>query len=368
MQDQPTRTAFGTGMLVLATISMAIVLSPFWKAIFWSVVLAVLFWPLRERVMSRLPGWPSVAAGLMILIIALFGLVPGLLIAGLIVDGAAAIVAQIQSGEFQPAKILEALPARFPKLAELLPQVGLDLGAIKAMVGQAFVSVAQFAVAHISVIGQGASAFLFHMFLVLYVLFSLLLHGDTIYRSFFDSFPASRYSKERFFAAFSDMAVATLKGMLSVGVVQAILGGAILWLLGVPSAIFWGAMMGLLSVVPPFGAGFIWGPAGIVMMLNGNLHGGLILLVYGAVVISMSDNIIRPIVVGRASSVPGYMVLVSTLGGLAVFGLTGLVLGPVLASLFLAAWQLFNELEKQPPASPAQADDPAGIGSGRDSR
>ena len=104
--------------------------------------------------------------------------------------------------------------------------------------------------------------------------------------------------------------------------------------------------MGLLSVVPPFGAGFIWAPAGLMMMLNGNIGAGLILLTFGAGVISTSDNIVRPIVVGRSSSVPSYLVLVTTLGGLAMFGLTGLVLGPVIASLFLSAWQLFDEAER----------------------
>ena len=96
-------------------------------------------------------------------------------------------------------------------------------------------------------------------------------------------------------------------------------------------------------MVPPFGAGFIWAPAGFVLMIEGNVASGLFLLAFGAGVISMSDNFVRPMVVGRSSSVPSYLILVSTLGGLAVFGLTGLVLGPTVAALFLSAWQLFDE-------------------------
>ncbi|MBK0327961.1 AI-2E family transporter [Rhodobacteraceae bacterium F11138] len=362
MQGQPHRFSLGTGTMVLATIGMLVVLSPFWAAIFWAVVLAILFWPLRQWLVNQWPGRTTFASALILVGIIIFILLPSFLIAGLIADGAAAIVAQVQSGAFKPAEILETLPTRFPRLADWLPRWGFDINEIRSIVGQGFVSAGQFAVANIAVIGQSASAFLFHVFLALYILFALLQSGDRIYRSVFDSFPVSRHNKEKFFAAFSDMAVATIKGMLSVGIVQAILGGLIFWVLNIPSPIFWGALMGLLSVVPPFGAGFIWAPAGIVMMLNGNIQSGLILLAFGAGVISMSDNVVRPIVVGRASSVPGYLVLTTTLGGLAVFGLTGLVLGPVIASLFLSVWQLFDETEKQQ-ATPARIENETPAGS-----
>ncbi|WP_424987494.1 AI-2E family transporter [Microbulbifer sp. S227A] len=348
MNGRTRRAIFGNSVVVLASAGLLVVLSPFWAAIFWAIVLAILFWPLRQRLTRRLPGRKATISGLIILLIVIFILFPAFLLAGLIADGAAAVVTQIQSGAFKPAEVLETLPDRFPKVAKVLPQLGLDLDMIKSMVGEGFVSAGQYAVSHLAGIGQSASAFLFHVFLALYVLFALLQDGDRIYKSFYNSFPASAHSKQKFFAAFSDMAVATIKGMVSVGVVQAFLGGLIFWILGVPSPVFWGALMGLLSVVPPFGAGFIWGPAGIMMMLSGNIQGGLILLAFGATVISMSDNVVRPIVVGRASSVPGYMVLVTTLGGLAMFGLTGLVLGPVIASLFLSVWRLFDEAEHDP--------------------
>lgn len=347
MYDPNRRTIFGSSVVVLATVGMLLVLSPFWAAIFWAIVLAILFWPLRQRLVDRVPGRTAVTSGLIIVLIVIFILLPAFLVAGLIADGAAAVVSQIQSGAFKPAEVLEKLPAQFPRVANALPKLGLDIDVVKSMVGQGFVSAGQFAVSNIAVIGQSASAFLFNVFLALYVLFALLQNGDQIYRSFYNSFPASEHSKQRFFGAFSDMAVATIKGMVSVGIVQAMLGGAIFWILDVPSPVFWGALMGLFSVVPPFGAGFIWGPAGVMMILNGNLQGGLILLAFGAGVISMSDNVVRPIVVGRASSVPGYMVLVTTLGGLAMFGLTGLVLGPVIASLFLSVWRLFDEVEHE---------------------
>lgn len=343
MSEQRRRNSFGIVVLFLATIGMAIVLLPFWVAIFWAVVLGVLFWPLRRKMVSWLHGRTTVASSLIVLVILVFVFIPVFLIAGLIADGAIAVVAQIQSGAIQPGAMFDTLPTRFPKSANFLSSIGFDVGAIRQTLEQSFISVAQFTVTHLAQIGQGASAFAFQLFLALYVLFAILQYGDDIYWSFFDAVPLTRHQKEEFFAAFSKMAVATIKGMVSVGIVQAILGGVIFWLVGIENAPFWGALMGLLSVVPPFGAGFIWGPAGLILVVNGNVTGGLILLAFGVGVISMSDNVVRPIVVGRSTSVPGYLVLVTTLGGLAMFGLTGLVLGPVLASLFLSGWQLFGE-------------------------
>lgn len=343
MTEQPRRNAFGIAILILATIGIAIVLLPFWKAIFWGVVLGVVFWPLRHRLDGWLHGRTTVASILIVLLVLVFVFIPAFMFAGLIAEGAISVVAQVQSGDLQSGAMFDTLSTKFPKFSILLSSVGLNVAAIQEALIHVFVTVAEYALSHLALIGQGASAFAFQLYLALYILFVVLRHGDNIYRSFFDAVPLTRHQKEKFFSAFSEMAVATIKGMISVGVVQAILGGIIFWLLGIESAPFWGAVMGLLSVVPPFGAGFIWGPASVMMMLNGNITGGLILVAFGVGVISMSDNVVRPVVVGRSSSVPGYLVLTATLGGLAVFGLTGLVLGPVIASLFLSGWQLFGE-------------------------
>ncbi len=257
--------------------------------------------------MRWLHGRKTVASSLIVLVILVFVFVPAILMAGIIADGAIGVITQVQTGAIQPGKMFDTLPTRFPKSANFLSTIGFDVGATMKSLEQSFISVAQFTVTHLAQIGQGASAFAFQLFLALYVLFAILQHGDRIYRSFFDAVPLTRHQKEHFFAAFSKMVVATIRGMLTVGIVQAILGGVIFWLVGIENASFWGALMGLFSVVPPFGAGFIWGPAGIIMMMNGNLTGGLILLAFGLGVISMSDNVVRPIVVGRASSVPGYL-------------------------------------------------------------
>ena len=347
MLKRPHLTAFGTGILVLATVGMAVVLIPFWKAIFWAVVLAILCWPLRQALVHKLGGGRSVASLLVVLLILVFILIPALLVAGLIVDGAIRVIAKVQSGALPPKEVLEALPTHFPWLTDLLSKVQLDIESVKAMLGQGILSGTQFALTKIASVGQGASLLFLQAFVAIVILFALLHNGDKIYQACFDTIPLPAENKERFFQAFSEMAVATIKGMVFVGIVQGTLGGLIFWYVGIESAVFWGALMALLSALPLMGAGLVWAPAGIVLVLNGDVFNGLLLLAFGAAVISTADNVVRPIVVEVSSSLPGYVALVTTLGGLVTFGLTGLVLGPVIASLFLSAWQLFDEVERQ---------------------
>ncbi|MCV6822999.1 MULTISPECIES: AI-2E family transporter [Halocynthiibacter] len=351
MQDGFRQTTFGTAVLLLATIGMGVVLFPFWKAIFWAVVLTILFWPLREKLMNWLNGRKTLTATIIVLMNLLFILFPALLILGIIAEGAVSVLSQVEFDSFPPGKMLETISGKFPRLSDALATLGIDFAAIKSVLGNMFAYIAQFLATHLAQIGQGASTLVFQGFLAFYVLFTFLLFGDRMYESCFAVIPASREHKQKFFTAFSEMAVATIRGMVSVGFVQALLGAIIFFFLGIDNAAFWGAIMGLLSVIPPFGAGFIWGPAGIAMVLSGDTVDGIILLAFGAGVISMSDNVVRPIVVGRASSVPSFLILVTTLGGLAVFGLTGLVLGPVIAAVFLSIWQLLYDEKKKAASS-----------------
>jgi len=360
MRDTSRRNPFGILVITLSTIGIMIVLSPFWQATFWAIVLGVLFWPQREKWAALLGGRSTAASSLIVLFILLFVLVPTFLIVGLIADGALVFIEKVQSGGIQPIEAFSSLQARFPKLENFLLRVGVDLESARGVLSNGFLASGKFVLSNMIAISQSASAFAFHVFILLYLVFALLQHGDKIYSAVFDAIPLTRHQKTDFFLAFAEMAAATIKGMIAVGLVQGLLGAFIFWLVGIDDPAFWGAVMGLMSIIPPFGAGFIWGPAGVFLALNGSPTQGLILLVFGVGVISMSDNIVRPIIVGRASCVPGYLVLVTTLGGLGVFGLTGLVLGPVVAALFLTSWQLLAELQTTP--VPQERPDDGGAG------
>jgi predicted PurR-regulated permease PerM len=132
----------------------------------------------------------------------------------------------------------------------------------------------------------------------------------------------------------------TLKGDLVIAFVQGILGGLIFWVLGLGTPILWGAVMAVLSVLPVVGTGLVWAPAAIYLLLTGSIWQGIVLLAYGALVISTIEYVLRPVLVGNDVKMPSYVVLLSTLGGIATFGINGFVIGPLAAALFLSAWDM----------------------------
>ena len=134
-----------------------------------------------------------------------------------------------------------------------------------------------------------------------------------------------------------------IKGTLVVALVQGVLGGLIFWLLGIPAAALWGAVMAILSLLPAAGAPIVWIPVSLYLLAVGDVWQGIVLIAYGAVVIGLADNVLRPILVGKDTKMPDYIVLISTLGGIAIFGINGFLLGPLIAAMFIAAWDIFAE-------------------------
>jgi len=139
---------------------------------------------------------------------------------------------------------------------------------------------------------------------------------------------------------------ATVKGNIAVAATQGALGGLIFWVLGIQGPVLWGVIMAFLSLLPAVGASLIWGPVTLYFLATGATWQGITLALYGVGVIGLVDNLLRPLLVGKDTKMPDYVVLISTLGGMALFGLTGFVIGPVVAALFMATWDLYS-----PPAA-----------------
>ena len=152
------------------------------------------------------------------------------------------------------------------------------------------------------------------------------------------------------FDKFTTVIRATVKGSIVVAIVQGILGGLTFYLLDIHAPLLWGVVMGLLSLVPAIGTGLIWVPVGIYLLATGDTSRGMTLLFIGFFVISMVDNILRPILVGKDTRMPDYVVLIATLGGISVLGINGFIIGPVIAAMFIAAWDIYAE-DKEAAAS-----------------
>ncbi|MNP16994.1 putative inner membrane protein [compost metagenome] len=192
-------------------------------------------------------------------------------------------------------------------------------------------------------IGQNTFEVVVGFFVMVYLLFFFLRDGLDVARNVRMAIPLGEQHKRRLQIKFTRVVRATVKGNIVVSIVQGALGGLVFWVLDIPSPVFWGVMMAFLSLLPLVGAGMVWGPVALFFMINGALWQGVGLALFGILVIGLVDNVLRPILVGKDTRMPDYLVLISTLGGLALFGLNGFVIGPLIAALFVASWDLFTE-------------------------
>ena len=338
-----TRHAFFIALLVAATVAFTLLLLGFWQPIFWAATLGILFQPVQGWLQSRLAGRRSLAAFLGVVLIFCTVLVPALFLAGALVNEAAGVFTRIQSGELDPGAALRWLQGLLPQATEVAARFGIDLDELPSKLSAAAVRGSQFVASLALSTTQNVALFFVKFFLMLYLLFFVLRDGKSILQATIHAMPLPDHLEERLFQKFAEVSRATVKGTLIVGGIQGFLGGLIFALLGIQGAVFWGVVMVILSVLPAVGAAVIWLPTALYLAAVGLWSKALILFLFGSIVIGLADNLLRPILVGRDTRMPDYLIMLSTLGGLGLFGITGFVAGPVLAALFLTLWQMFAE-------------------------
>ncbi len=335
-------------LLALATIAFIWVIEPFWGAVFWSVVLALLFHPLQRKMSAWMAGRHNVSALITLSVILLMVVLPIFLLAMSIANELSNLYQSVQSGQININQIidrfLEALPQQ---VYAYLQSAGLaDQAVLRQKVSQLALKAFQFWATGALNFGQVTAGFFVGFGVMLYMLFFMLRDGVQIAGMVKRAIPLDSDTKQHLLRKLTTVVRATVKGNIVVAVTQGVLGGGIFWALGLPSALLWGTVMALLSLLPAVGSALIWVPVAIYLLLTGAMLKGMVLIVFGALVIGTVDNILRPILVGKDTRMPDYLVLVSTLGGISVFGLSGFVVGPLVAALFVASWDLFVTRQK----------------------
>jgi predicted PurR-regulated permease PerM len=310
----------------------------FIKPVFWAAVLAIIFDPLQRRILALTRGRTTIAALTTTIVILLVVFIPLSLIGVAVSREAVALYGRITAGDIDT----NALIARFePMIRDLASRVGVDTRALETNFADAARDAAQLIASRAIVVGQNVLSVLAQTALMLYLLFFFLRDGAHLLSAIGGAIPLGSLRQGALFGRFAAVARATLKGTLVVGAVQGVLGGILFWIVGISSPVFWGVIMTVLSLVPLVGPALVWAPAAIIFLMTGAVAKGIVLLAGGALVVGTADNILRPLLVGRETRMPDYMVLLSTLGGLSVFGLAGFVAGPVIAALFLSVWDMF---------------------------
>ncbi|WP_025108895.1 AI-2E family transporter [Pseudomonas sp. H1h] len=334
-----------TVLLLLVTVAFIWILLPFYGAVFWAVILGILFAPMQRRLQQKF-GWQRNLTSLCTLGICLIiAILPVIILSVLLVQEGATLYNNIESGQLDIgaylAQFKHSLP---PYFQHLLDRFGMgELNGLREKIVKASMQGSQVLATQAFSFGQGTFEFVVSFGIMLYLLFFFLRDGAELVRKIRTAVPLEEHQKRRLQLKFNRVVRATVKGNLVVAVTQGALGGAIFWLLDIPSALLWAVLMGFLSLLPAVGAGIVWAPVAVYFLLSGMIWQGVVLGLFGVFVIGLVDNVLRPILVGKDTRMPDYMILISTLGGLAVFGLNGFVIGPLIAALFMSSWALFIE-------------------------
>jgi len=330
-------------LLIAVSIAFLAILWPYYEAVFWGVALAILFAPLHRRLLARMPQRRNLAALCTLLLCLVLVILPVTLLGIALVQEASHLYERIRSGQLNFGAYFQQVINAMPSWAMgWLDRMQLtSVSALQDKLSAVSVQASQLIATRALNIGQNTLQFVVSLGVMLYLLFFLLRDGRSLATRIRNAIPLKESQKTNLSSKFTTVIRATLKGNLMVAACQGLLGGLIFWTLGVQGPILRGVLMAFLSLLPAIGAGLIWAPVAIYFLATGALWQAAILTAFGVAVIGMVDNVLRPILVGRDTKMPDYVILISTLGGMTLLGLNGFVIGPVIAALFMACWDLF---------------------------
>ncbi len=328
------------GLLVIVSIGFLMLMLPFFGIIFWSVAIAILFSKLHDFFL-RLTNSPNFSALLTLFVTAVIVVLPFLFMASEFLSQGLALYQGLTSGKVDINAYFEDIKTSFPIIQEYMTKFEINPQGIQEKIAEAFIFISKFIGQKAVAIGAQTINIVAEVGLLLYISFFALRDKKQIISLLHKALPLGDRREALLFEKISEVTKATVNGSLVVALVQGCLGGIIFWYLDVQAPILWGGVMTLLSLVPLIGAGLVWAPVAIYFFATGEIQSGIILVVFGVGVIGLVDNILRPILVGKDTRLPDYLVLLSTLGGFALFGMNGFIIGPLLAVLFITCWNIF---------------------------
>jgi len=327
-------------VLFISTVFLAMI-----RQFIMAIVLAGLFagisHPLFRRINRKLGNRPSLAslATLLFILGAVFA--PLVSLIG-IVTAQAIKVTQIARPWIE-ARMAE--PAAFSDFLEGLPfveKIEPYRNEILTKAGELVSGTAGFIINQMSSVTLGTVQFIFTIFIMLYCMFFFLIDGEKLLEKILYYLPLEDHDERRILEKFVSVTRAMLKGTLAIGAIQGTLAGLAFAVAGIPSAVFWGTVMTVLSIIPSIGSALVWFPAAIILAVTGHMAAGIGLGLFCAVVVGSLDNLLRPVMVGKDTQMHELMIFFGTLGGIFMFGVAGIIIGPIVAALFVTVWDIYG--------------------------
>jgi predicted PurR-regulated permease PerM len=329
-------------LLYLLAVSAAFfyVLRDFIMPVILAAVFSALSFPIYEGFLARVKK-PVISALLTLLSLLLVLVLPLIAVGTLAYQEAVGFFTHTNLDEWRKRTetMAQGLHDRFPSLFQRV-----DPGSLTKMAIGHLQEAFQFMLKHSADISLSVANNLLSFFLMLFIMFYFYIDGKRILEKLIVWSPLKDEYERVLIEKFVSVSKGTLKGILVIGLIQGFLGGLIFWAVGMTSPVFLGVLMVFASIVPAVGSAAIWGPSALVLLVEGRWIAALILVAFASLGIGSVDNVVRPRLVGKDIKMHDLLVLLSTLGGLGLFGLPGFILGPVTAAMFLAIWNIYEEV------------------------
>lgn len=320
--------------------------SQFLMAIFMAGLFTALTNPLYQRLLGRCKGNQPLASFLTIMIVVCVVLIPFSGLIGVVVAQAInvsqSVTPWVQSFLAQPTAFSD-YQHRIPYYEQLLPYRDVIIQKLGILVGNASTLLID---SFSSMTMMTVNAALMSI-IMLYTMFYFLIDGHKLLDKILYYLPLEDREEQLLLQRFTSVAKATIKGTLIIGIIQGTLCGIGFSLAGIQSPVFWGTLMAVLSIIPSVGTAIIWLPALVILLLLRDVTGAIILAVVCGLIAGNADNLLRPRLVGSDTKMHDLFVLFGTLGGIAMFGILGIIVGPILAALFVTIWEIYGESFKE---------------------
>ena len=341
MKTLKSQTIFFFAIMLIVTIAFFYIMKPFIYAVFWAIILAGLFTPVYKKVENKLHR-PTASATIVLILICLISILPFVFIVSLLLKESMDLYQGLSNDNSQINVSIQKL-VQLIKHNPYTDSLHLDDAALTERVTQLSKDAAGYFFENLKSYTQNTLQFIVQLGVMLYALFYFIRDGEKFLDSILRFLPFGQGRDRLLLSHFQKTANSTLKVTLIIGGIQGVLGALLFVFTGIQGAILWGLVMIITAVIPVVGCALVWAPAGIMMMITGNFWTGIFILAFGSLVISMVDHFLRPILLGKDVSMHPLFVFLSTMGGLIVFGFSGFIIGPIIMSLALAVWHMYEE-------------------------
>lgn len=333
--------AFLIALVVGISVLFFMLIRDFILTVLIAAILTGMLYPMYSRIYTLVRERKKLAAALTVLIVLAIIVVPASGGVGIVVTQAVDVSESAipwVSRQIEQPDALDSLIQRLPFSDRLEPyreDISRKVAELAGMVGN-------FAVDSLGAITRGTVTFFLHLFVMLYAMFFFFIGGREILNKILYYMPLGPEQENRMVDRFVSVAKATLKGTIVIGLVQGTLGGLAFFVAGINGYAFWGTVMVVLSVIPGLGTALVWVPAVIYLLATGEVGWAIGLSIWFAVLVGSMDNVLRPWLVGKDTKMSDLMILLSTLGGLLLFGAVGFIVGPIVAALFVTVWEIYG--------------------------